>query len=140
LTDELVDVGLSVTEVTTLHIVLELACPPATSRVRELEGPEEVRSLYFHSVVARRNNGGDTRLLEVGASSDDLVDEVFNAENVVLAESLLDHGVIGKRDTLLVYLAVSSLVDEFADGLEVRLAILTLSTTERKDPKERTRR
>jgi len=115
LTDELVDVGLSVTEVTTLHIVLKLACPPATSRVRELEGPEEVRSL-----------------LEVGASSDDLVDEVFNAENVVLAESLLDHGVVGKRDTLLVYLAVSSLVDEFADGLEVRLAVGNVGLNETK--------
>ena len=45
LADELVDVGLPVTEVTALDEVLELPCPPAASGVRELEGPEEVRRL-----------------------------------------------------------------------------------------------
>lgn len=42
LSDELVDIGLPVTKVTTLHKVLELPCPPSTGRVRKLEGPEEV--------------------------------------------------------------------------------------------------
>jgi hypothetical protein len=46
LADELVDVGFTVTEVTTLNKVLELARPPATVRVREFEGPEEVRCLH----------------------------------------------------------------------------------------------
>ncbi len=45
LPNELVDVRFPVAEVTTLHVVLELACPPATSGVGELEGPEEVRCL-----------------------------------------------------------------------------------------------
>ena len=61
LADELVDVGLPVTEVTALDEVLELPCPPAAVGVGELEGPQEVR-----------------RLLEVGAGSEDLVHEVFN--------------------------------------------------------------
>ena len=47
LADELVDVGLPVTKVTTLNEVLELARPPTTVRVRQLEGPEEVRCLYL---------------------------------------------------------------------------------------------
>ena len=45
LSDELVDVRLPVTKVTTLDEVLELACPPATVGVGELEGPQEVRCL-----------------------------------------------------------------------------------------------
>jgi hypothetical protein len=46
LADELVDVGLSVTKVTTLHEVLEFARPPATVGVRQLERPEEVGCLF----------------------------------------------------------------------------------------------
>ena len=45
LSDELVDVDLPVTEVTTLDVVLKFPCPPATSGVGELEGPQEVRGL-----------------------------------------------------------------------------------------------
>ena len=47
LANELVDVGLAVAEVTTLDEVLELACPPATVGVGELERPEEVGSLIY---------------------------------------------------------------------------------------------
>ena len=39
LSDELVDVGFPVAEVTALNVVLEFACPPAPSGVGELEGP-----------------------------------------------------------------------------------------------------
>ena len=106
LADELVDVRLPVTEVTALDEVLELACPPAARGVGELEGPEEVR-----------------RLLEVGAGGEDLVYEILNGEDVVLAESFLDDSVVGKGNTLLVDLAVTALVDKFADGLEVGLAV-----------------
>ena len=48
LPDELVDVGFPVAEVTTLDVVLELACPPATGGVGELERPKEVRCLENH--------------------------------------------------------------------------------------------
>ena len=48
LPDELVDVGFPVAEVTTLDEMLELACPPATGGVGELERPKEVRCLENH--------------------------------------------------------------------------------------------
>ena len=107
LADELVDVGLPVTEVTALDEVLELPCPPAASGVRELEWPEEVR-----------------RLLEVGAGGVDLVHEILDGEDVVLAEGLLNDGVVGEGDALLVNLAVAALVDKLADRLQVGLAAM----------------
>ena len=86
--------------------MLELAGVEATGGVGELEGPEEV-----------------VGLLEVGADSDDLVDEILHADDAVLAEALLDDGVVSKSDALLVDLAVTALVDELADGLEVGVAV-----------------
>lgn len=106
LADETVDGILTVAKVTTLDEVLELAGTEATSGVGELEGPQEV---------------GD--LLEVGADRVDLVDEILNADDTVLAEVLLNDGVVGKSDALLVDLAVSTLVDELLDGLEVGVTV-----------------
>lgn len=97
---------LTVAKVTTLDEVLELAGAEATSGVGQLEGPEEVAGL-----------------LEVGANGVDLVDQVLNADNAELAEVLLDNGVVGQRDALLVDLAVSALVDELTDGLEVGVTV-----------------
>jgi len=105
LPDELVDVALTVAVVAALDEVLELALPPATGRVGELERPEEACDL-----------------LEVGADGVDLVDEILDREDVVLAECGLDRGVVGERNALLVDLAVAALVDELADRLQVRLA------------------
>lgn len=106
LPDEGVDVLLTVAKVTTLDVVLELAGTEATSGVGELEGPEEV--------------GG---LLEVGADGVDLVDQVLHADNAVLGEVLLDDGVVGEGNALLVDLGVTALVDELADGLEVGVTV-----------------
>lgn len=107
LADEAVDVLLTVTKVTTLNEVLELARTEATSWVAELEWPEEV--------------GG---LLEVGADGVDLVDQVLHADNAVLAEVLLDDGVVGERDAVLLSsLGVSALVDKLTDGLEVGVTV-----------------
>lgn len=97
---------LTVAKVTALDVVLELAGTEATSGVGELEGPEEV--------------GG---LLEVGADGVDLVDQVLHADNAVLGEVLLDDGVVGKGDALLVDLGVSALVDELTDGLQVGVTV-----------------
>jgi hypothetical protein len=101
-----VDGLLAVAKVAALDEVLELAGLEAARRVAELEGPQEV--------------GG---LLEVGADGEDLVDEVLHADDAVLAEVLLDDGVVGERDALLVDLAVSALVDELLDGLEVGVTV-----------------
>ena len=51
------------------------------------------------------------------------MDEVFHGEDVVFAKCLFDDTVAGKRNALLVDLAVATLVDEFTNGLEVRLAV-----------------
>jgi len=106
LADETVDGLLAVAKITTFDEVAELAGAESTVRVAKLEGPEEV--------------GG---LLEVGANSVDLMDEIFHADNAVLAEVLLNDGVVGKSDTLLVDLAVSTLVDELLDGLQVGVTV-----------------
>jgi hypothetical protein len=106
LADEGVDSLLAVTKVTTLDEVLELAGTETTSGVGELEGPEEV--------------GG---LLEVGANSEDLVDEILNTDNAVLAKVLLNNGVVGKSNTLLVDLSVTTLVDKLLDGLQVGVTV-----------------
>lgn len=86
--------------------MLELAGAEATVGVGELEGPEEV--------------GG---LLEVGADGVDLVDEILNADNAVLAEGLLDNGVVSEGNALLVDLSVATLVDELLDGLQVGVTV-----------------
>ena len=103
LADESVDVLLAVTSVTALNEVLELAGVETTSGVGELEGPQEVG-----------------RLLEVWTSSEDFVYKVLDREDVVLAKFLLDNSVGGQRDALLVDLAEAPLVDQLADGLEIR--------------------
>lgn len=86
--------------------MLELAGAEATSRVGELEGPQEV--------------GG---LLEVGADGVDLVNEILHTNDAVLAERLLNDSIVGQGNTLFVDLAVTTLVDEFLDGLQVGVAI-----------------
>jgi len=88
-------VVLAVSKVTTLDEVLELPLPEATRWVAELEGPEEVAGL-----------------LEVGANSVDLVDQVFHAHDTELAQLLFDDRVVGKRNALLLDLAITPLVDE----------------------------
>lgn len=71
-----------------------------------LERPEEV-------------GGG----LEVGADGEDLVDEVLNADDAVLAEHLLNLGVLADGDALAVDLGIAALVDELLDGLQVGEAV-----------------
>jgi hypothetical protein len=62
-------------------------------------------------------------LLEVGADGVNLMDEILHADDTVLAKMLLDDGVVGKRNALLVDLAITTLVDEFPDGLKVGVAV-----------------
>ena len=95
-----------ITKVTTLNEVELLALVEATVGVAELERPEEVAGL-----------------LEVGADGVDLVDQVLHADDAELAELLLDDGVVGERDALLVDLAVATLVDQGADALQVGVSV-----------------
>lgn len=92
--------------VTALHEMSEFSGAETSSWVAELKGPQEV--------------GG---LLEVGADSEDLVDQILHAHDAVLAEAALDEGVVSEGNALLVDLSVSTLVDELTDGLQVGVSI-----------------
>jgi hypothetical protein len=74
--------------------------------VAELEWPQEVGSL-----------------LEVGPNSEDLVDQILNADNAILAEAAFNESIVGESNALLVNLSISTLVDELADGLKVGVSV-----------------
>jgi len=104
--DKGVDILLTVTNITTFNKVLEFTRPEAASRAGKLEGPQKVAGLF-----------------EVGSNSIYLVDQVLHTYDAVFAEIVLDKLVVGKRDALLVDLAVPALVDELADRFQVGVAI-----------------
>jgi hypothetical protein len=106
LSDQSIDLVLSVTQVTALNIMFELSRTEAASGVAELEWPEEVGSL-----------------LEVGANSEDLMDQVLHANNAVFSKVGLNESVISESNALLINLAITTLVDELSDGLEVGVSI-----------------
>ena len=107
LPDELVDILLPVTEITTFDEMLELPLPESARGVAKLEWPEEVACLF-----------------EVRANGIDFVDQILHAHDTVLSEVLFDDGVICKGDALLrLGLRVTTLVDEFAHRLEVGVAV-----------------
>jgi hypothetical protein len=99
-------VVLPVTKITTLDVMLELSSAETTVGVAQLEWPQEVAGL-----------------LEVDSDGEDLVDQIFHADNAELAQVIFNKLVVGKSDALLINLAISALVDEFTDGLEVGVAI-----------------
>lgn len=106
LPDELVDVVFTVSVVTTLHEMPEFGRSPATSRVGEFEWPKEVGGLF-----------------EVWSNSEDLVDQVFDRQDIILAQGRFDDLVARQRNSLLVNLAISALVDQLSDRLQVWLAV-----------------
>jgi len=61
-------------------------------------------------------------LFEVGANSENFVDQVLDGKDVIFSEGLLDHLVVGEGHSLFVDLSVTALVDQLADSLEVWLA------------------
>lgn len=70
--DELIDVVLAITGIIALHIVVPLLLQ-ASQRCLQLEWPQEV-----------------VRLLEVWANSHDLVNKILDADDVVLAQVLIE--------------------------------------------------
>ena len=62
-------------------------------------------------------------MLEVGSDGEDLVDQILHADDAVLAEVGLNDGVVGKSNTLLLNLSISSLVDELTNRLQVGVSI-----------------
>jgi hypothetical protein len=53
--------------------------------------------------------------------------EIFNRQDVILAEGVLNNRVIRQRDTLAVDFAIAPLVDQLTNSLQVRLAEVTRS-------------
>ena len=104
--DELVDLLLTVAPDTALLVRMSLL-GEATERRAKLEWPEEV-----------------VNLLEIGADSPDLVDQVLDAAHVAgFAKVLLDHRVVIEGNSRSVNLAEAALVDELADCITGWVAV-----------------
>ena len=63
--------------------------------------------------------GTNAHLLEIGTSSEDLVDEILDTQDVVFAQCRFDNAVVGEWDSLLVHLAIPAFVDQLTDRLEI---------------------
>lgn len=86
--------------------MVELSSSETTVRVGQVEWPQEV-----------------VGLLEVRTNSVNLVDQVLNGQNTVFTQVGLDDGVLRQRNSLLVNLTVTSLVDQFSDGSQVGVTV-----------------
>jgi hypothetical protein len=51
------------------------------------------------------------------------VDQIFHADNAVLAEVFFNERIVGQSNALLVDLTVTALVNELANGLKVGISI-----------------
>jgi len=101
--DELVDLILAVTSITTL-VEVSLLVGPATVGVLELEGPEE-----------------GVGVLEVRTAGVDLVNKILHACDTSVTKGLCNDIVAADGDALTVDLSIATLVDQLADGLKVGL-------------------
>jgi len=101
LSDEIVDLVFSVTEVTTFDEVVG-DTSVTSSWAGEFESPEEV-----------------VGSLEVWSNSEDFVDQIFGGLDTNVSNVFVNDGVIRKGNSLTVDLAVSALVDQFTDSLQV---------------------
>jgi hypothetical protein len=93
--------------------------------LESLKGHRKFDAYEARSARSPRMSIRVTYLLEIGTSRDNLMDEILHGEDVIFAKSLFDHSIVGKRDPLLVNLAISTLVDEFANRFEIRLPSCT---------------
>lgn len=75
------------------------------NKYTDLEGPQEVGSEF-----------------ELVSDGEDLVNQVFNTDNVHLAQLILNDRVGGNGNPLSVHFSEASLVHEFLDGLQVGVA------------------
>jgi len=97
--NQFIDSFFSVTPVTTLLEGVSLVVESTLGRA-ELERPHEV-----------------VGFLEVRSDSVELVDQVFNADDLLLSENLFDDFVGSDGNSLLVDLTETSLVDQVRDGV-----------------------
>lgn len=103
--NQFIDGFFSVTPVTTLLEGVSLVVESSLGRA-ELERPHEV-----------------VGFLEVRSDSVELVDQVFNADDLLLSENLFDDFVGSDGDSLLVDLTETSLVDQVRDSVSGRISV-----------------
>lgn len=129
----------SVTDVSALDIVLELARPEPSCGVIELKGPQKIGSLleigpnredYMNQHGLRAWPAGYSlswirssiqimlRTISLGKTS-----IRPHCGSPVFAKVLLDDLVVGKRDPLPIHFAITPFVDELTDGLLVGVPI-----------------
>ena len=77
----------------------------STSWSSKFEWPEEVVGLF-----------------EMGTNCVNFIDKILNTGDVVFTQIFFNNFVIGKRKSLLVDFAVSSLVNEFTDRISGRIS------------------
>ena len=75
-----------------------------TQRRAQLESPQEV-----------------VGLLEVRTNSSDFMDQIFHAGDTVFAQSLFDLAVASDTNTLIIDTAITTLVAQHLDSLQVRI-------------------
>ena len=63
-----------------------------------------------------------TDLFEVGSNCGNFVNKILHTEDATFFELLLNNGIGGDGDPLLVNLAISTFVDEFTDRFKIWLA------------------
>jgi len=101
LSDEIVDLVFSVTEVTTFNEVIG-DTSVTSSWAGEFECPEEV-----------------VGSLEIWSNSENFVDQIFGGLDANVSNVLVNDSVVREGDSLAVDLAISALVDQFTDSLQV---------------------
>lgn len=106
LLDQSVDLVALLTASTTLVEVVQLLADHTTSGVGQLHGPQKVSDS-----------------LELRADSEDLVHDVLDALETLIAKTSLDDSVAANRNTLARHLHETSLVDQVLDGLKVGVAV-----------------
>ena len=84
----------------------KLPRPKPTRRITQLKRPQKV-----------------ARLLEIRSHGENFMDQILHADDPVFSKIILDDLVVGEGNALLIDFAVAALVDEGADGLEVRVAV-----------------
>jgi len=96
---QLVDLVLPISVVSALDKVIGLL-GESSERVAQFERPQEVG-----------------HLLEVWSDCPDLVDDVLNADDVVLAQVFLNDVIVGDGNTLALLFGESTFVNELSNGL-----------------------
>jgi hypothetical protein len=97
--NKLINPIFTISTLSTLNKMSGLLTREPARRIRQSKRPQEV-----------------IRLLEVRPHGENLVDQVFHADDARRAQGRLDDGVVVDRETLFVDFGESALVDELADG------------------------